>query len=205
MSKRYIVLAILLMGLAFGLTQLPDKPARPAITPENLLIKIYDPSRFLSTDLVAKRMIDRDPGLFLVDVRTADQYDEYSLQGSVNIPLDELLNAAWVDYLDQDAMDIVFYSNSDIYADQAWALAVQKGYKNLYIMKGGVNEWFRTIMQPEPPLETDPEVDFEKFSFRKGASQYFGGTPNEVSSDAPVKKKKVVVHKKKKKEAEGGC
>ena len=205
MSKRYIVLAILLMGLAFGLTQLPDKPARPAITPENLLIKIYDPSRFLSTDLVAKRMIDRDPGLFLVDVRTADQYDEYSLQGSVNIPLDELLNAAWVDYLDQDAMDIVFYSNSDIYADQAWALAVQKGYKNLYIMKGGVNEWFRTIMQPEPPLETDPEVDFEKFSFRKGASQYFGGTPNEVSSDVPVKKKQVVIHKKKKKEAEGGC
>ncbi len=72
-------------------------------------------------------------------------------------------------------------------------------------MKGGVNEWFRTIMQPEPPLETDPEVDFEKYSFRKGASQYFGGTPNEVSSDATVKKKKVVVHKKRKREAEGGC
>jgi len=205
MSKRYIVLAILLMGLAFGLTQLPEKPARPAITPENLLIEINDPSRFLSTDLIAKRMIERDPGLFLVDVRTPEQYEEYALPGSVNIPLDELLNAAWVDYLDQDAMDIVFYSNADVYADQAWAFSIQQGYNNLYIMRGGVNEWFRTIMQPEAPLDTDPTVDFEKYSFRKGASQYFGGTPNEVSSDAPVKKKQVVVRKKKKKEAEGGC
>jgi len=205
MSKRYIVLAILLIAMGFGLTQLPEKQERGALTPEQLLIEIYDPARFLSTDLVAKRMIERDPGLFLVDVRTADEFEEYALQGSVNIPLGELLNEAWVDYLDQDAMDIVFYSNSDIYADQAWALAIQKGYKNLYIMKGGMNEWFRTIMQPEPPLETEPEVEFEKYSFRKGASQYFGGTPNAVSSDAPVKKKQVVVRKKKKKEAEGGC
>jgi len=205
MSKRYIVLAFLLLGMAFGLTQLPDKPARPALSPEELLIEIFDPARYLSTDLIAKRMIERDPGLFLVDVRTADEYEEYALPGSVNIPLGELLNEAWVDYLDQDAMDIVFYSNSDIYADQAWTLAVQKGYKNLYVLKGGVNIWFRTIMQPEPPLDTDPYSDFEKYSFRKGASQYFGGTPNEVSSDVPVKKKQVVVRKKKKKEAEGGC
>jgi len=205
MSKRYIVLAILLIGLAFGLTQLPEKPARPALTPEKFLIEINDPARFLSTDLIAKRMIERDPGLFLVDVRTPDQYEEYALPGSVNIPLEELLNAAWVDYLDQDAMDIVFYSNSDIYADQAWAFSVQQGYSNLYVMKGGVNEWFRTIMQPEPPLETDPIIDFEKYSFRKGASQYFGGTPSETSAKAPVKKKEVVVRKKKKKEAEGGC
>ena len=205
MSKRYIVLTILLIGLAFGLTQLPEKPARPALTPEKFLIEINDQARFLSTDLIAKRMIERDPGLFLVDVRTPDQFEEYALPGSVNIPLEELLNAAWVDYLDQDAMDIVFYSNGDIYADQAWAFSVQKGYKNLYIMKGGVNEWFRTIMQPTYPLETASTVEFAKYSFRKGASLYFGGTPSEASSDAPVKKKEVIVRKKKKKEAEGGC
>jgi rhodanese-related sulfurtransferase len=205
MSKRYIILAILLIGLAFVLTRLPEKPKRQALSPEQFLIEINDPARYLSTDLVAKRMIERDPGLFLIDVRTADQHEEYTLPGSVNIPLDEILNAAWVDYLDQDAVDIVFYSNADIYADQAWALSIQKGYNNLYVMKGGVNEWFKTIMQPVYPLETSPSEDFTKYSFRKGASQYFGGTPSEASSEAPIKKKEVTIHKKKKKEAEGGC
>ena len=193
------------MGLGFGLTLLPEKAPKVKLAPDDFLIEIYDQSRFLSTDLIAKRLIDGDPGLFLVDIRGMYDYEEYSLPGAVNIPMDELLNADWKDYLNQDGMDIVFYSNSDIYADQAWALSVQEGYNNLYVMKGGLNEWFRTIMKPTKPLDTSPSVDFDKYSFRKGASLYFGGTPRQSSTDVAPKKKTVVVRKKKKKVAEGGC
>jgi rhodanese-related sulfurtransferase len=206
MSKRYIVLAILLIGIAYGLTQLPDKPTRLGLSPKEFLVQITDPSRFLSTDLIAKRIIEQDPSLFLIDVRSPEEFEEYSIDGAVNIPLDYLLDEDWAGYLNQDAMDIVFYSNSDIYSDQAWALSVQYGYSGLYIMKGGLNEWFRTIMLPTPPNELSPVVDFDLYSFRKGASQYFGGTPsgNQMEVET-VKKKQVVVRKKKKKAAEGGC
>lgn len=205
MSKRYIVLAILLIGLAFGLTQLPEKPVRMALSPEELLTEINNPSRYLSTDLIARRIIEQDPSLFLIDVRTPEEYEEYSIEGSFNIPLDNLLNVEWIDYLDQEGMDVVFYSNSDIYSDQAWTLSIQFGFSNLYVLKGGVNEWFKTIMLPNPPDELGTVVDFNTYSFRKGASQYFGGTPSETQSDVPVKKKQVVVRKKVKKAAEGGC
>jgi rhodanese-related sulfurtransferase len=207
MSKRYIFLAIVLLGSAFGLTMLPEKTEPNAVTPEEFLIKIYDQSRFLSTDLIAKRIIERDPGLFIIDVRTPDQFEEYSIPGSVNIPLDLILKSEWSDYLNQEGMDFIFVSNGDVYAEQAWALAVQKGYTNLYVMKGGMNEWFRNIMLPVEPSETEDSQAFVTYQFRKGASQFFGGTPGVVApaEQSVTPKKQVIVRKKKKKEAEGGC
>ena len=48
---------------------------------------------------------------------------------------------------------IVFYSNDDIYADQAWALQREKGCQQIHVLKGGLNEWTKTIIQPEEPLQ----------------------------------------------------
>lgn len=204
MSKRYIVLTVILLVLAFGLTMLPEKGPRSPITPEELLLKANDQSRYLGTHLIAKRLIERDPSLFLVDIRMIYEYEEYNIPGSYNIPLEEILSPDWEAYIDQEGMDVVFYSNSDVFADQAWMLSTQKGYKNLYVMRGGLNSWFRTIIQPTPPDETASTVAFEKYSFERAASIYFGGTSVGMAS-APVAKKKVTVRKKEKKAAEGGC
>ncbi|RLD23868.1 MAG: hypothetical protein DRI71_04225 [Bacteroidetes bacterium] len=204
MSKRYIVLTLLLVGSAFGLTQLPEKGPRSPITPQELLIAVNDQSRFLETHFIAKRLIERDPSLFLIDIRMLYEFEEYNIPGSFNIPLEELLLPDWEAYIDQDGMDIVFYSNSDVFADQAWMLSKQKGYNNLYVMKGGLNEWFRTIIQPTPPDETAPTAAFEKYAFERAACIYFGGASAGVAS-VPIAKKKVTVRKKEKKAAEGGC
>ncbi|MEN8250254.1 MAG: rhodanese-like domain-containing protein [Bacteroidota bacterium] len=204
MPKRYIFLSILLVVVAFGLTQLPEKGEKIPVKPEQMLLEANDQSRYLSTHFIAKRLIERDPSLLLIDVRTIYENEEYSIPGSFSIPLEEITNPDWEGYIDQDAMDIVFYSNSDIYADQAWMLSAQKGYKNLYVMKGGLNEWFRTIIKPTPPDETSSSEAFELYSFERAASIYFGGSSAGAAS-APVAKKNVVVRKKEKKAAEGGC
>ena len=177
MSKRYIFLAFVLLASAFGLTQFHEIP---------------------------KRLIERDPSLFLIDVRTAEQFDEYNIPGAFNIPLEEIAGPDWIDYINQDGVDVVFYSNADVFADQAWMLYLQQGVKNLYVMKGGVNEWFNTIIQPTPPEETAPTEAFDQFAFELAASIYFGGTSAGTGS-APPPKKAVTVRKKEKKAAEGGC
>ncbi|MCB0497694.1 MAG: hypothetical protein KDC79_16240 [Cyclobacteriaceae bacterium] len=205
MSKRYIFLAVLLIGSAFGLTQLPEKPNKKQIPPDELLIKIYDQARYLTTREIAKRIIDRDPSIFLVDVRTPSEYEEYAIPGAFNIPLENILDDQWRDYLNQDGVDVIFYSNGTIYADQAWDLIAQRGIKNLYIMKGGLNEWFATIIKPVAPDETAPSEAFDQYAFEKAASIYFGGSSAGVDAAAPAEKKEVVVRKKKKKAAEGGC
>jgi len=209
MSKRYIIIAILLIGSAFGLILIPKQAPTDQIKPTAFLIEINDPARFLETDQIAKRLIEEDPTLFLIDVRSLYEYEDYSIPASVNIPLEELLLEQWSDFIDQEGMDIVFYSNGDVYADQAWVLTAQTGRSNLYVMKGGLNEWFRTIMKPEKPGEMDPSEAYDLYSFRKGASIFFGGSAQDVpllnENEGAPKKKKVIVKKKVKKAAEGGC
>ena len=204
MSKRYIFLAFVLLAAAFGLTRLPESADRNQIPASDLLLEISDPAKYQSTHFVAKRLIERHPGLFLIDVRTAEQFAEYNIPGSFNIPLEEIMAPEWADYINQDDMDVVFYSNADVYADQAWMLYTQQGVQNLYVMKGGVNEWFKTIIQPSPPPETSPTEAFDLYAFERAACIYFGGASAGIAS-APPPKKVVTVRKKEKKAAEGGC
>ncbi len=111
----------------------------------------------------------------------------------------------WEDYLSQEGVDVVLYSNSDLHAEQAWILASRMGFENLYVLKGGLNQWFKDIMQPTAPAETASSEEFDLYSFRKAARQHFGGGGViETGSDQP-KAEVTVVKRKKKAAAEGGC
>jgi rhodanese-related sulfurtransferase len=205
MSKTYIILAIVLIGFAFGLILLPESNRTKEAEPEMLLKEAFRKSRFLSPDQIAERLINEDPSILLIDVRTPDQYLEYSLPNAFNIPLDEIIMEDWKDYLDQEDMDVVLVSNGGLYADQAWMLCKRMGYGNLYVMEGGLNAWFKCIMQPEMPEETAPKEAFELYAFRKGAAYYFGGG-SEVEVEFDIPKENIVVKKREKKNvAEGGC
>lgn len=205
MSKTYIALTLVAVLVAVGLLFLPENERYNETNPELLIKEINDPARFLSVDMIAERLIDEDPSILLIDVRTANQYAEYSLPNSVNIPLDQILLPDWQDYLNQENKDVILYSNSDLSADQAWILCTRLGYKNLYVLKGGLNNWFTCIVNPTEPAETDPTEDFALYSFRLAASQYFGGgTDANVQADLP-KENIVVTKRHKKTTTAGGC
>lgn len=205
MSKIYIVLAFVLIGLAGGLLLLPESKMNSELPPELLFKGIADQARYVSVDHVAERLINEDPSIMLIDIRTPDQSLAYSLPGAVSIPLDEIMLPDWTDYLNQTAMDVVLYSNGDVYAEQAWIICTRMGYKNLYVMSGGLNQWFADIMQPVAPAATSPSEAFDLYDFRRAARIHFGGGSIEISSGsqepAPVK----LIKREKKATAEGGC
>lgn len=204
MNIRYIIFAAILVISGIGLFFIPITESNNEIEPDQLLTELFDQTRYVSTDEIAERIINEDPSLLLIDVRMADYYNEFSIKGAANIPLEEILNLDWVDYFEQENMDIVFYSNGDIYAEQAWMLATRLGYKNLYILKGGLNNWFATIIVPVRPKEAASQTEFELYAFRKGASIYFTGgglADSEESGPEPV----IVSRKKKNTVVEGGC
>jgi len=205
MQKRYIILALVFIGLAFGLTLLPERQISEKTSPEELHQKIYDPARYLSTDDIAHRLINQDPSFLLIDVRSNSEYLDFSLPNSVSIPLKNLFNEENTVYMEQTGINAVFYSNADIVADQAWIIAKRLGYENIYVLKGGLNKWFSTIIQPQKPEETSPTEDFELYNFRIAASRYFIGDNGSIVSDNTKKKSVVIKRKKKKNVAEGGC
>ncbi|MEZ5195964.1 MAG: rhodanese-like domain-containing protein [Bacteroidales bacterium] len=205
MSKTYIVLTIVAVLVAVGLLFLPEKGNYKETKPELLIKEINDPARFFHVDQIAERLIDEDPSMMLIDVRTADQFAGFSLPGAINIPLDQVLLPEWKDYLYQNDLDVVLFSNSDLYADQAWILCTRLGYKNLYVLKGGLNEWYTCILNPIEPPETAPTEEFDLFSFRSAASLYFKGGAD-VNADSGDSRETIIIKKREKKSTTaGGC
>jgi len=204
-KTEYKVLAAILIILAGGLVLLPKYEKNSGIKPESFLLNIMSTERYVTTDQIANKMINQDPNLLLIDVRKKEDFDKFSLPNAVNIPLAKVLSSDSEAYLNQDTYDVVLYSNDNCYADQAWQLCNRMGYKHIYVLKGGLNEWFNTIINPQEPKITDSDLAFKDYNFRKAAAMYFG-VGNKTNTAPKVKPKRVIkLAKKKKKVAEGGC
>lgn len=203
------ILAIAIIPLGLIIAAVPENTTRPyKLTAEELLTEVSEGRQFMAPDEVAKMLVDKDPTLQLIDIRSSSEFEKFSLPGAVNIPLENLLSPDFEEVLNQDIKLNVFYSNSSNAANQAWMITRQLGYKNNYVLQGGLNYWAETILKPEKPAETSPNEEIARYNFRMGASQALGGgldaaaTSPSVKSDAP---KPVIQKTKKKKGAAGGC
>lgn len=210
MNKTYYFLIVLTFALGIGALFLPQSLHTKEISPEELFFEMNNPSRFVTTDQVARLIIEGDPTIMLIDTRPYDQYELYSLPGAMSVPLEELIDSTgaidlmWEDYLGVEDMNTILFSNGDISADQAWVLCTRLGIENMFVMKGGLNHWVETILKPVAPLESAPNEDFALYDFRKGASIYFGGGSIEIESQT-ISEPLPQVRKKKQTVIEGGC
>ena len=210
LAYRYLMLAGILIILAGGLVLLPKYEKHEGISPKKLLSNVISPERYISTDKLADILINQDPSYLLIDVRDEKNYTNYTLPNAINIPLAKLLDEDSEMYLNQSQYNVVLFSNNNFQADQAWIICNRLDYSNLHVLKGGMNQWFNTIINPPKPTENMPAKEFELYTFRKAASMYFGVAypeqfkdPKEVKKGIP--KKVITVKKKKKAPAEGGC
>ena len=204
MIRRYFLPVFFLLGLGIVLLLLPEKQSFDEIPPEDLLTEVTSSSRFLSTDRVAERLIEEDPSMVLVDLRSAQEYNYYTLPGAVNVPLRNILDEEWQDYLRTPGIEFVFFANGTLDADRAWILCKRKGHRKLFVMEGGLNQWFETIFMAAPPPATAPSEEIDLYQFRMGVRQYLtGGSALEIPV---VEAEEIeVTRRKKKTKVEGGC
>ena len=203
-NSRWILTVVL---LAFGTiaAMLPEKTNRSAqLNAEELLREILSETYVVSTDELADLLIQKDPSILLIDVRSPAEYAAFTLPGAVNIPFDSLLNEDWGGYLDQEVKRNIFFSNGTTLSSRAWVLTKQLGYPNNYFLEGGLNEWFATIIEPQPPATTASEEAFRQYQTRLAASQYFTGKSGQSVSTQKAKPLKPI-KRRKKKMVQGGC
>lgn len=208
MKQRYYLLSIVFIGIAFGLLFLPQNKTNQSINPELLLQQLNDPTRLIGIDEIAERLITSDPSLVLIDVRLSWDFEDYALPGALHIPLSEIGFAAKEGNLTLPHQDIVFYSNGDITSNQARAIALQHGIKNTYVLEGGLNNWFSSIILAKAPPETASKAEYEIYLFRKGVAVYFGmPLPNRKTELGSIKPEIITLVKTNDKNeiAEEGC
>ena len=209
-KTRYMILAAILFLLAIGLVLIPKHVKHEGIRPELFVKNILSGERYIGTDHLAERMISQDPSLVLIDTRSVEDFDKFTLPNAMNLPLAHLFNEEINYFLDQEIYDVVLFSNDHFLADEVWMLGNRMGYQRLYVLQGGLNEWFNTIIHPQAPDQTKSQDAFDLYSFRKAAGKYFGVANDTIEiKPEPVKKvasKKVITQPKKKKRVpEGGC
>lgn len=205
--KARLILASVIVPLGLIIAAVPENTIKPfKLTAQQLLDEVNGGAQFISPDDVAHMLISRDPSLQLIDVRPADEFVQFSLPGSINIPLADFLDPQYSGYINQDVLLNVFYSNGSTKSNEAWMIARQLGYRNNYVLQGGLNYWADVILKPQTPAEGSPDDEIARYSFRNAAGMALGGTPTGVTAP-PTKAvtKPPARGTAKKKRVQGGC
>jgi rhodanese-related sulfurtransferase len=206
--KPRILLAIIVIPLALIIAAVPQNTTHAfKLTASQLLEEANSGVQYYAPDEIADMIIKEDPSLQLIDVRTPDEYEKFSLPGAINIPLADILSEDWKGLLDQDVLINIFYSNGTLKSDKAWMITRQLGYENNYVLMGGLNYWVETIMNPATPDNASPDEEFARYDFRKGAGMALGGSAAVTNQSATISKPAIpqIISKPKKKRVQGGC
>lgn len=105
----------------------------------------------------------------LVDLRSAEKFNEYSIPNAQCIPLVQLSSSGL-----RRNHKIIFYSDNDVTTSQAWFLFKSKKYRGVYILDGGLDAWKEKVLFPKAPTNASKE-ELAQFEKVKEVANYFGG------------------------------
>src|SRR5665648_5178 len=110
------------------------------------MTEVLDEKTYFSVDQVARFLISEDSTVQIIDLRSPEEFRSENIPGSINIPYEKLLGIDPGSFLKSGNIKNIFYSNGDLYSN--YALVISRGlkYKNIYVMSGGLNEWFNSVM-----------------------------------------------------------
>jgi rhodanese-related sulfurtransferase len=136
-----------LISVGIILALLPLSASRSfTVKPHKLLTEILDNSTYFTVDQVARFVVSEDSSVQIIDVRTPEEFNSANIPGSINLPYDKLLDADPATILNNGKSKNIFYSNGDINANYALTITRGLNLNNTFVMKGGMNEWYKTVM-----------------------------------------------------------
>ncbi len=170
--------------------------------PGKLLPEVLEESAGFTVDQVARFVSTGDSTVQLIDLRSPEEFIKFNIPGSVNLPYDDFLEKDLTPYLSKPGKKNILYSNGDTDAGYALVLARGLGYRNSYMMQGGLNSWFETVMNTEFTGEKISARENALFESRMKARRLF----NEVNSMPDSLKQKYIASKRfDPRKLDGGC
>jgi rhodanese-related sulfurtransferase len=111
------------------------------------------PENALYTDITvkqAKEMIDLG-NVFILDVRTQDEYDAGHIRNSTRIPVQDIPGLELNNSLNELPRNkkILVYCRTDRRSTLASEILVNNGFREVYNMKGGITEWINAEYEIE--------------------------------------------------------
>ena len=171
-TREKFSVGLLCIGVILAL--LPLSGSRSfTVRPQKLLSEVLDENTYFTVDQVARFVVSEDSSVLIIDLRIPEEFRTMNIPGSINIPYSKLLDSDPGSILNDGKTMNIFYSNGDF--DSNYALAIARGLniKNTYVMKGGLNEWFNTVMNSNFTGERITAKENALFETRTRAKKMF--------------------------------
>ena len=183
MRRRWSALALnqrlAVMALALGLGALFAQPFGGNVVAldvnEVALLVANEGDHVTATDLAGWIVAGRADYL-LIDLRSEQEFAAYHIPTAENVTLAALPDAP----VPRDER-IVLYSEGGLHGAQAWMLMRAKGYRGVYSLKGGLDQWKDEVLFPSLAADAS-EQDRARFERAASVAKFFGGAPRSGTS-----------------------
>jgi phage shock protein E len=136
-TARFVVFAVtMLVGAASIADQVGPTPSQPAPAPAAASASLP----LISPQALLERQSQHDASLFVLDVRTPEEYAAGHVPGAVNIPYDQI--ASQLAAIPKDK-DVVLYCHSGRRAGLAAEVLEANGYTKLEHLQGDMQAWLK--------------------------------------------------------------
>jgi len=131
---------------------------------------------YISAPDLAARIVDQDPALHVLDLRSRPDFDQLHVAGATHMTLDDLRRLSL-----SPSERIVLYADDDDRAARGAQVLRASGYQNVLLLRQGIFAWIARVL--EPRLASDATA-LERAEFERAAqlSRFFGGLSR---SDVP--------------------
>ena len=142
--------SVAMIILTTGLFVFPASPhAGLAVTPTDTETRILESlevgADHVDPEDLANRLMQAEPGLLVVDIRTAGEFESFHLRGAIHVPVTELPQTL-EPYKNRGI--IVLYSNGMTHPAQARDALFRLGFANAYILTDGLKGFIETCLKP---------------------------------------------------------
>jgi len=172
-QKAVRAFGIAALGLAIlaAFARTPDFNANTRVDVRSLARNVEKEEDHVTAVELAQWIKDRHPGLRVIDVRSAPDFDAYHIPTAERIDVSQLVDTPF-----KGDETIALYSDGGAHAAQGWVFLRALGYQHVYFLRGGLYEWLDNVVNPA--ISANPS-DSARASWGKveSLSRYFGGVP----------------------------
>lgn len=170
-TTRRVAVLLVALGLLAAFAGSPYQGSRYGVDAKELARIVEGEVDHVSCEMLADWIIQGKADFRLIDLRAGADYSAYHIPGAEQVAL-----TALPEYGLTKNEKIVLYSAGGIHSAQAWFLLEAKGYRGVYLLRGGLEEWKDKVLFPKLAANATPAETVE-FAKMRAVSAFFGGTP----------------------------
>jgi rhodanese-related sulfurtransferase len=197
-SRRHLPAAVGIVALGLIFVVLPERKTHLIAEVSNAGYVASHPVKLMTADELAFRLLDKEPKIQIVDVRTPAAFSQFALPGSRNIILRDFFSKDNNALFAQRHVKKILVAEDEAQERAACLLLQNLGYENLAALEGGLPQFQRTILDSTAFVPTGTRWDNDVKTFRQSSRTEIASM---IEAGKHVTPKAAKVEKK----IKGGC